>query len=434
MGSMLVGKALKHQYKYIFSKAKYTALVSGLGAGKTEALIYRLLHFISNVKSAEVCVYQPTVDLTKKILYPRLEEIFGNSGILYKLNRTDGVMNVWTQTGKATITFKSMDTPHRIIGFQSMLSLIDEIDTMPEDKARDVWGRIMARNRKKFNWIDGRKGVNQIGVTTTPEGFKFMYKMWMKEHAGNPEYELIRGRTADNHHLPEDFVDTLRRTYPPQLARAYLEGEFVNLRGLTVYDGFEREKSNTNLTLKDFAPTASINIGLDANVGKMGAVVIMKGEGYTKQAFAVAEFHNVLDTPAMIRFIQARYPKRNIVVFPDSSMGSRKSVDASKTDIKLLREAGFKVNAPKKNGAVKDRVTSMNVLFKNGEGERNFFVNVDKCPNFVESLEKQIYDENGAPEKDNITDHLLDAAGYCIVRLWGIARPTASIARMRMGI
>ncbi|MCD6151127.1 MAG: terminase, partial [Deltaproteobacteria bacterium] len=177
--------------------------------------------------------------------------------------------------------------------------------------------------------------------------------------------------------------------------------------------------------------TAPVHIGLDANVGKMAGVVVMKGEGDSKQAFAVSEFFNVLDTPAMINAIHARFPNRMIIVYPDSSMGSRKSVDSSKTDIKLLRNAGFRINAPRKNGAVKDRVGSMNVLFKNGENERNFFVNSTTCPNFVEALEKQVYDDNGVPVKDNITDHLLDAAGYAIVRLWGVAKPTTSVVRMR---
>ena len=77
----LTGKALPHQYKFIHSKAKYPALVSGLGAGKTEALVYRTLKYLTEIPKAKIGIYEPTVDLIKRIIYPRFEDIFANSGI-----------------------------------------------------------------------------------------------------------------------------------------------------------------------------------------------------------------------------------------------------------------------------------------------------------------------------------------------------------------
>ena len=430
----LVGAALPHQFKFVMSKAKYPALVSGLGAGKTEALVYRTLKMLTEIPNAHIGIYEPTVDLLKRIIYPRFEDIFANSGILYKLNRTDGVMIIWMPMGKCELIFRSMDNYTRIIGYETHHSILDEIDTIPKDKAMEVWVRVLARNRKKFKKPDGTEGINTVGITTTPEGFNFVYSLWMKEHIDNPEYELIRGRTQDNHHLPKDYVDSLRRTYPPQLIEAYLNGQFVNLTGETVYDGFDRDKSNTNLTIGDFPATQAVNIGMDFNVGRMSALVGMKAtDPDTKHLYGVAEFHDLKDTPAMIEAIHARYPDRSIVVFPDASGKSRKSVDASKSDIKLLKDAGFRINAPRKNPPVRERVVSMNTLFLNGEGERNFFVNTLLCPHFTEALEKQVYDDNGVPVKDGKED-INDAAGYLVNRVFGLAKPTTVIGRMRFGL
>ena len=425
----LIGRALPHQYKFIMSEAKYPALVSGLGAGKTEALVYRTLKFLTEIPKARIGIYEPTVDLIKRIIYPRFEDIFANSGILYKLNKSDGIMEVWMPQGKCEIIFRSMDNYTRIIGYETHHAILDEIDTIPKDKAMEVWIRVLARNRKKFIGLDGERGMNTVAISTTPEGFNFVYNMWMKEHLNNPDYELIRGRTIDNHHLHPDYVPSLMRTYPPQLIKAYLEGEFVNLKGNTVYDGFDREKSHTQLTINDFPASNVINIGMDFNVNRMAGAVIMKGE--ENMAYLVDEFHHVADTPAMIHAIKARYPNRLIVIFPDASGRSRKSVDASKSDIRLLRDAGFRINAPKKNPPVRQRVVSLNTMFLNGEGERHLFVNVDKCPHSTEQLEKQIYDDNGVPVKDGDED-ILDGLGYCIDRLHGLARPRTSVGRMRM--
>ena len=430
--AILDGAALPHQYKFIMSAAKYPALVSGLGAGKTEALVHRTLRLLSEIPNARIGIYEPTVDLLKRIIYPRFEDIFANSGLRHKLNKSDGIMEIWLPNGKAEIIFRSMDNYARIIGYEVHHSILDEIDTLPKEKAMEVWIRVLARNRKSF--IDPRsnnqeRGMNTVGITTTPEGFNFVYQLWMKKHIDNPEYQLIRGRTMDNHHLPADYVSSLRATYPPQLIEAYLEGKFVNLKGNTVYSGFDREKSSSPFTIDDWNVTDTLHIGMDFNVGRMSAVVGMKAD--EQRLHIVDEFHGILDTPAMIKAIYARYPDSNIVIYPDASGKSRKSTDASKNDIKLLRQSGLRVNAPAKNPRIKDRVLSMNTAFLDSAGERHLFVNIKKCPNFVETLEKQVYDDNGEPIKDGKED-INDACGYLVNRVNGISKPRTVIGRMRI--
>ncbi len=425
----LVGAALPHQFKFVMSEAKYPALISGLGAGKTEALVYRVLKFLTAIPNARIAVYAPTVDLFKRIHYQRFEDIFANSHIRHQLNKSDGVMTIWMPTGKAEIIFRSMDNYARIIGYETHHAILDELDTLSKEKAMEVWIRVLARNRKKYMNPDGTRGKNTVGVTTTPEGFRFCYTMWVKEHSKDPDYELIRGRTEDNHHLHEDYVPSLKRTYPPQLIEAYLNGMFVNLKGNTVYDGFNRVGSNTVLTMASFPETNVINIGMDFNVGRMAAAVLMEGDG--DMVYMVDEFHHIADTPAMIQAIHHRYPDRIVVIYPDASGRSRKSVDASKSDIRLLRDAGFRINAPKKNPPVRQRVVSLNTMFLNSVDERRLLVNVEVCPHTTEMLEKQIYDDNGVPIKDGDED-ILDALGYHIDRKHGLARPQSKVGRLRM--
>ncbi len=428
---ILVGSALKHQYEFITSEAKYTALISGLGAGKTEALLYSFLQDLTTIPKASIGVFAPTVDLFRRIHYPRFQEIFESSGILYKLNKSEGVMSVWFPQGKCEIIFRSCDNYSRIIGFELHKAYLDELDVLPADKAMEVWIRVLARTRKRFKLPNGEMGLNQIGVTTTPEGFGFMYNMWVKEHADNPEYRMIKGRTKANHHLPADYVDTLMRTFPPAQIAAYLEGEFVNMRGNTVYDGFDRELSHSEFTINDFPESQMLLIGEDFNVGRSCAVVGMKSTDGDGRLYIVDEIFNALDTPHVIRIIKDRYPDRSITIFPDSSGSSRKSIDSSKSDHRLLRDAGFRLSAPKKNPPVRESVISTNVMFLNSIGYRNLFVNTAKCPNLTEALEKQVYDDHSAPLKDGISDDINDALRYLVNRAYGLAKATTSVVRMR---
>ena len=71
-----------------------------------------------------------------------------------------------------------------------------------------------------------------------------------------------------------------------------------------------------------------------------------------------------------------------------------------------------------KNPAVKDGINSMNSRLCNTLGERRLYVNLKQCPEFARSLERQIYDENGQPDKKAGFDHLNDAGTYPVAYMF----------------
>lgn len=176
-------------------------------------------------------------------------------------------------------------------------------------------------------------------------------------------------------------------------------------------------------------------IGMDFNVGKMAAVAHVKREG---MPCAVDEIVNAYDTPDMIRRIKERYwkyeggkyrPTCQIRIYPDASGDSRRSVNASQTDIALLREAGFVVCVNSSNPPVKDRINAMNSMFCNALGERRYKVNPDTCPSYTEALEQQPWAANGEPDKTTGHDHVNDAAGYFIVKEYPVIKNFTTSAR-----
>lgn len=388
------------QSQFVFSEEQFPAFVGGYGSGKTAAALYRAMRLKLAYPKQDLAYYLPTYDLITRIAYPRFSEMFENIGIKYDINRNDAIFTV---KNAGCIICRTMDRPEKIVGYEVGHSLVDEIDILKIDKAKDVWNKVIARNRQKLP--DGKP--NSVGCATTPEGFNFVYDRWVRQ--GGPRYQLIKASTMSNaHNLPPEYIQSLRESYPAQLLQAYLEGEFVNMTSGTVYVNFDRSLNATNATHRFGEP---LHIGLDFNVGRMAAVVHVIRDGIP---YAVDEITKVLDTPAMIVHIKRRYPNHRILVYPDASGRYTKSSNASESDIFLLKRAGFHVSVNPSNPFVRDRVLAFNqLLFK--DNKRGYFVNPDTCPELVEALEKQSYDKHGDPDKSGGFDHINDAAGYFVV-------------------
>lgn len=400
------------QYEFVTATERFPALVAGFGAGKTHAAVTRALALKLQYPRQNVGYYLPTYDLVTTIAFPRFIETLEAWGIPYRQNKNDKMLHV---EGAGSFIFRTMDAPERIVGYEVADSLADELDTLPEDKARHAWNKIIARNRQKKP--DG--SANTVGVATTPEGFRFVYDRWVRNAA--PGYRIIRASTMSNAaNLPDGYIDSLCGTYPPQLLAAYLDGEFVNLVAGSVYPEFDR---TLNASAEGIQTGEALHVGMDFNVGKMSAVVhVLRGD----DPHAVKEYTGVLDTPAMIALLKREHEGHRILVYPDASGNSRKSNNASESDLALLRAAGFGVRVNASNPRVKDRVLAVNKMLAS-EGVRRYRVNPETCPELVESLEKQAYGKHGEPDKAGGLDHVIDAAGYFIAYRYPIKKPATAI-------
>ncbi len=403
-------------------QSKYPLFVGGFGSGKSEGLFVKLLAEKLKRPKVDIGYFAPTYTLIRDIAHIRIQSMLDEIKIPYKLNKAD---NVLTIKNKGRILFRTLDNPDRIVGFEIFSAFCDELDTMTLDNAKNAWEKLIARIRQKDPMHP--KDINKIYTATTPEGYRFCYDRWVKQAtpANAHLYGLVRAPTASNPYLPDDYIDSLMASYPSNLIEAYLNGEFVNLNSQQVYPNFNREIHHTDRTHLDHE---ELHIGMDFNVFNMNAVthLIDRDE---KQAFAVDETTNLKDTPEMIEVLKEKYPHNKLFIYPDASGKSRKSVDASKSDITLLQKAGFTVRKKNKNPLIKNRVMSMNAMFKTGDNKNHYWVNTDKCPSYTSALEQQAYDKNGQPEKDpnNPIDDLCDAGGYCIYYNFPIDKPKSSI-------
>ena len=412
MTTVLRTRASKPQTEFVNCEDMFPAFVAGFGSGKTQAGILRALRLKYAYPSLDVAYYLPTYDLVRMIGYPRFSSILDGAHIDYTLNKSEHVLKI---KDKGSLIFRTLDNPERIIGYEVADSVVDELDTLKQDDAQSAWRQIIARNRQKKP--DGKK--NTVAVATTPEGFRFVYNQWAKNPA--PGYKLIRASTYSNaRNLPEGYIDSLKSSYPAQLIAAYLEGQFVNLTAGAVYPDFDRAKNHTPETIAD---GEELHLGLDFNVYNCTSAVGVIRFGTPK---ILGELVKMRDTPHVIEMIKQKYPGHKINIYPDASGQSNKTVNATESDILLLKRAGFAVHVPNKNPFVKERVMAVNGLICNSQQERKLLVNTVLCPTVTECLEQQIYDDNGEPDKKAGKDHAPDALGYFLHFRWPIVKPTSS--------
>lgn len=424
------------QSNFLNLDKKFKAFVAGFGSGKTWVGCASMCkHFWEHPKINQG-YFAPTYPIIRDIFFPTIEEVAFDWGLTVEIKESNKEVNFFEgNIYRGTTICRSMDKPETIIGFKIGHALVDEMDVLTKAKAYLAWRKIIARMR--YN-VDGV--INGIDVTTTPEGFKFIYEQFVKQVTLNPKlssmYGIIQASTYDNEkNLPNDYIESLLISYPEELIKAYLMGQFVNLNSGTVYNQFDLNLNHSDETEKSGEP---LFIGMDFNVGKMSAIIHVKRNNLP---IAVREIVNAYDTPDMIRRIKEQFylydgndyrKSREIYIYPDASGDSRKSVNASKTDIQLLKDAGFKIIVNSANPPVKDRINSMNAMFLNAMGERRYLVNTKMCPTYTENLQQQTWSGNGEPDKTSGNDHTNDAAGYFIVKDFPIVRPSGKVTTLRM--
>jgi hypothetical protein len=424
------------QSRFLQMEHKFRGFIAGFGSGKTWVGCAALCRHFWEWPSINAGYFAPTYPQIRDIFFPTIEEVAFDWGMKVKTKESDKEVEFYSgRQYRGTTICRSMERPQTIVGFKIGHALVDELDVLAATKAQQAWRKIIARMRYK---VDGLK--NGVDVTTTPEGFKFVYQQFVKQVREKPAlagmYGLVQASTFDNElNLPDDYIPSLMESYPEQLIRAYLNGQFVNLASGTIYHAYDRK---LNASAEAVQPGEPIFVGMDFNVGKMSAVVHVKRLGLPH---AVDEIMNGYDTPDMVQRIKERFwlydgasyrQVREILIYPDASGDGRRSVNASVTDLQLLKQAGFRVVAPAANPPVKDRINAMNAMFSNAQGERRYRVNADRCPTYADCLEQQVWAPNGEPDKSQDNDHPNDAAGYFIHREFPIVKPVIQTSALRL--
>jgi predicted phage terminase large subunit-like protein len=183
-------------------------------------------------------VTNPTYSLLRDSTIRSYEEVAKKLGCYKKMNWQGHYMVIATRDGgEATINFRSADRPETVARGPNYSGWHgDEASLCKEDLPKLALATL--RGGGELGWVS---------LTFTPNGKGHWTYEWFYDKDGNPTQntELFRAGTRQNPFLPAGFYEMVANRYVPgsTLARQELEGEFVDLSGLTFQDHwFKRVK------------------------------------------------------------------------------------------------------------------------------------------------------------------------------------------------
>jgi hypothetical protein len=403
-----------HQADFVSDfKTRYLALIGGYGSGKTMALAVKLICLCLLNPGCTGLALSPTYGMAIRNLIPAIDDELWKQNIPFKFNKSELTYIINPGQEQTVLHVLPAEKYKRAAGLNLAFFGVDEADQLSLDQFVNSWNMLISRLRApKAKFVQG------VAVST-PEGFKGCYRYWVKEVAdkvkGYEQRRMIQARTRDNKSLPQEYIEDLEAQYPPELLAAYLNGEFVNLKGLPVYYRYkpcvtyvdeltkeQRYGNWTSKTLDDF-PDHPLHVGLDFNKGVNPCLIHVISNGYR---YLVDEVWGLRDTDACILELKKRYANREMHFYPDA-MGFEAYRNYEK------HFGAGRVHYHPANPRVAKRVASLHIgICDPVSKQRRYFVNPEKCPRTDEAFQNQVYNANDEPDKDAGYDHGPDAAGY----------------------
>lgn len=407
----------KSHKPFFEDKNRWLISYGGAGSAKSYSTAQKILDRIINESDKKIphrfLVLRQVAKTLRASVFQLFKDIISELELnkAFKINKTD--MTIEFIPNGNMILFAGLDDVEKLKSIQRITSM------WVEESSETEMSAIMELNRRLRGFMPFYK---QIILTFNP----ISHLHWLKSHFfDNPRDNVAIYKTTylDNAFIDDEYKKEIEdiQLYDEQQYRIYALGEWGILNQNIIHHRFKPKEHLSDKTVNDFFV---LHIGCDFNVG--GSVCVVMGEDNQGISHIVDEF-SVYDTENMIIELKARYPQKQITLYPDAS-GDNRTTNSNKTDVDMLRDAGFYCLVPNGNGATSTRYNACNRRFM----ANNILINPKTARKTYEALQTHAYDENGKPEKfkehkGGAIDDYTDAFGYIIVRMYPITSPLQRI-------
>ena len=212
-----------YQDRFIFSTARYLAMMAAWGTGKTMCGI--------EVAMMESQKYRNNLGVIFRKEFTDLRDSTIKDFEIYtgiKLNSSRDA-----KVGSSTIMFRHLEEINNIQNINLGWFLIEQGEELDSDdnffklhgRLRRCHGCVKQINPDSGNpeCVCGHRGV----VIANTKGHNWMYKLWKAKRL--PNYELIEAKTWDNaHNLPRKFIDDMKalRDQKPKIYNRFVENSY----------------------------------------------------------------------------------------------------------------------------------------------------------------------------------------------------------------
>lgn len=405
-----------------YSPARFKVLISGRRFGKTYLALREICKY-ARFPGVKAWYVAPTYRQAKQIAWAMLKKKLNEVNWAYKYDETD--LTAWLKNG-ALIQLRGADNPDSLRGVGLNFIALDEF----ADIKGEAWYEVLRPTLSDTN------GAAMFGGT--PKGIGNWAKDVFDLGTGseNVDWQSFHYATIDGGRVPQSEVDMAMAELDERTFRQEYMAEFVQYSGL-IYYAFLKERydfgrevggSIVNIDNLEGLNMDKIHVGMDFNVDPMTSNVWVCDD-YESVTIQVDEIRiRGSNTHEMAQEIRQRFPDKMVACYPDPTGKSRRtSSPIGVTDLKILEDEGFEVNARRQSPLVRDRINAVNSRFKSADGSRHAFIDY-RCKHSIKCFTNQIFKEGTSqPDKDSGYDHSNDASGYYIEYMWPVAETVSEV-------
>jgi hypothetical protein len=392
----------KAQKEVFTSEARFRVLITGRRFGKTFLALNELAKF-SRYPKKKVWYIAPTFRMCKDIMLDPLVEKMTKHKWISKVNYSDLTI---TLKNKSLIQLRSSDNFNSLRGVGLDFICIDEFSDVDER----AWFEVLRPT------LSDKSREGSALFLGTPRGFGNWSFNLYKRQDNDKNWKSFQFTTLDGGQVSQSEIDQAKNDLDDRTFRQEYMASFEKYSG-QIYYNFDREQ---NIIEKYTPTTNSIHIGIDFNIDPVSAVIseVQQDDLYVYDEIVIYSSN----TDELVEEINNRYSGKHIFVYPDPASKQRKTSAGGRTDLSILKNAGYNVRVRNAHPLIRDRINAVNTKLKNAKGVRTLFI-ANNCKNVIKSIERQIYKEGTSlPDKENNYDHMNDALGYLVEFLYPIKR------------
>lgn len=410
------------QNQYMVDDHRFSIVAAGRRSRKTLIGVRKVLYRAMLNKGQKFFLGAPTHQQAKMIFW--LSEFTGMTRILpaaLVMQRSDS--DLWIRLpNMSEIHVVGLDKPQRIEGQPWHGCLITEF----ADLKPTAWGaniRPLLSDTNGFAILDG-----------VPEGRNHYFNHALYASGGAIPQTLPQvGAYAENPNDPDwcfyswysadvltpEEIEAVKRELDERTFRQEYEGSFEGEEGRAYY-----AFNHANIIPDAPAPkTEIVHIGMDFNVDPMTAVLCdVQGDTVTQFDEIYLRHSNTYEMADHIIHSKGIDPSR-CIIYPDATGGAESS-NATQSDLKILKQKGFKVRAHEANPRQRDRIAAVNTRCRATDGRVRYFVQ-RHCVKTINDLNRVQCLPDGRLDKtqeaENLT-HVSDALGYLIAFLFPVGK------------
>ena len=371
-------------------KTRYKILSCGRRFGKSFFSVLFLLNKPLEANERRWIVF-PTYRQAKMVSWNLLKSIFANKQAT--INETE--LSITLDNG-AKIELKGADKPDSLRGVSTTMVVMDEYAFMKEN----VWGEIIQPT------LAESKG--EALFVGTPSGLNHFYDLFVKGQSDNGDYKSWQFTTLEGGFISADEIENAKKNLDKRTFQQEYEASFLTAANRCAYN-FSRD-----IHCRVMEKSPRMFWGIDFGVASYMTAILMcentAGEVYVFDEIGLQNSN----TFELAKLMQLK--GRGLPVYPDPA-GKARTSNSTKSDHKILQEAGFTVIAKKANPTQKDRMNALNRMLEDATGKHKLFIN-PKCTKTIRDLELCTL-ENGQMLKTETLSHFLDGLMYPIEYRYG---------------